>query len=66
MVAKADHRRIIVAAPAATVVRHYHVSVPGGHVGQSAEHQLNLIAGLLQEVQGSYSIREIAMPGVWV
>ena len=40
------------AAPAAAVVRHYHIPV-GGEVGQSAERQLNLISGLLQAVQGT-------------
>ena len=40
------------AAPAAAVVRHYHIPV-GGEVGQSAERQLNLVSGLLQAVQGT-------------
>ena len=40
------------AAPAAAVVRHYHIPV-GGEVGQSAGRQLNLISGLLQAVQGT-------------
>ena len=40
------------AAPAAAVVRHYHIPVRG-EVGQSAGRQLNLISGLLQAVQGT-------------
>ena len=40
------------AAPAAAVVRHYHVPV-AAQVGQSAGQQLNLISRLLMAVQGT-------------